>query len=126
MTHPGVEDRNDSADSACRQICGGSMPACPCGDPEAWIVDKSPAGGTATPGASTDTMGTVLALRHGATCAWCVDSSLCVRWERARGRTPDEAWASCQAPPIDAASQERSWTALLQAIADWIARYIHF
>jgi hypothetical protein len=125
LTHPGVEDASASVETECRRLCGGDIP-CACGPSEAWIVDKTAGAPPVTAGSSTDTMGVVSADRHGATCQWCVDTSLCVRWERSRGQTADQTWNYCQAPPIDAASQERSWTAYLQAVFDDIARYVRF
>jgi hypothetical protein len=66
-------------------------------------------------------MGTLLASRHGATCAWCVDTSLCVRWEKARGKSADDAWAFCQAPPLNAAGNERGY----RAFVGWLVNYLN-
>ena len=38
--------------------------------------------------------------RHGGTCAWCVETSLCVRWQRALGDDSQKAWETCQAPGL--------------------------
>jgi hypothetical protein len=120
LDHPGVEDRALSMDAACHQLCGGSLAACPCGQAEGWIVDRNPAASSSPAGTNTDTMGTVLAPRHGGTCARCVETSLCVRWQRARGQSSSDTWNYCEAPPLDAANNERITVSLMQAIAAYI------
>jgi hypothetical protein len=120
LGHPGVEDRAQSVDAVCHQLCGGSLPACPCGQTEGWIVDRNPAASSSAPGTNTDTMATALAPRLGGTCARCVETTLCVRWQRGRGQSASEAWSYCEAPPLDAADNERATVTLMQAIAAYI------
>jgi hypothetical protein len=115
-THPGVEDDEQSL-ATCEQICGQPGTPCPCGQLEGWIVDRNPAL-TRMP----DSMASIDARRHGGTCAWCVESSLCVRWQLALGDSPEQAWTRCNAPPEDAVAQERSWRRTLEAIGDWFLR----
>lgn len=96
LGHPGVPDAADGL-GRCRQLCGpGTGLDCPCVTPDvsAWIVDVSPN----APG--NDAMATVSPApnHHGSTDRVCLETSLCVRWERARGLTADEAWARCEAP----------------------------
>ena len=57
---------------------------------------------------------------HGGTCIWCVETTLCVRWQRALGDAPQKAWDTCQAPPKSATGFERAW----QAVAAWIAQIL--
>ena len=33
-----------------------------------------------------------------ATCEWCIETSLCVRWQRALGVSTADAWAHCKSP----------------------------
>lgn len=120
LGHPGVEDRAQSVDAACHQLCGGSLAACPCGQTEGWIVDLNPIASSSAMGTNADTMATILAPRHGGTCARCVETSLCVRWQRALGKTPSETWSFCEAPPLNAADNERTTVSLMQAIAAYI------
>jgi len=118
-THPGVEDRAESL-GVCRQLCGAPDDPCPCGQPEAWIVDRDPSprfGVDRDPKKRTnDSMAVVTARRHGGTCAWCVETSLCIRWQRALGDDPQEAWSYCESPPENAVDIERG----LDGIAGWI------
>lgn len=120
LGHPGVEDRAQSVDAVCHQLCGGSLAACPCGQTEGWIVDRNPNASSSPSGTNTDSMASVLAPRHGGTCARCVETSLCVRWQRARGQTASDAWSYCEAPPLNAADNERTTVSLMQAIAAYI------
>jgi hypothetical protein len=125
-SHPGVEDAARSLGS-CRQLCGPGADPCPCEQPEGWIVDVDPAvlrGGRGQE--PVDTMGSIAAGRHGGTCAWCVETSLCVRWQLALGETSAEAWAICESPPADAAARERGFFALLRGIADFVKRHVLF
>lgn len=119
QSHPGVEDKAASL-GACRELCGPTTAACPCGVSEAWIVDTNPA----TTAPQQDSMGTVLAQREGGTCALCVETSLCVRWHRARGDSAEQAWQACEAPPADAVERERGVLALLRAILEWIESWL--
>jgi hypothetical protein len=115
--HPGVEDPTRSL-ATCRQVCGGSMAACPCGVTESWIVDRDPA---TTTRVVDDLMGRAArAALHGGTCIWCVETSLCVRWQRALGENADEVWRACEAPPKEATQFER-WT---RGIATAIGRIV--
>jgi len=57
---------------------------------------------------------------HGGTCIWCVETTLCVRWQRALGDSPQKAWDTCQAPPKSATGFERAW----QALVAWIAQIL--
>jgi hypothetical protein len=104
----------------CRVLCSPNVGACPCAAPgaEFWIVDIDPL----TTAARDDAMSHVTAAleRHGGTCQWCVETSLCVRWHRARGDTADQAWQTCDAPPKGATMLE----ALAQALADFLRRLI--
>jgi hypothetical protein len=97
--HPGVEDPAHSI-GMCRELCGPNTPACPCsGEAEAWIVDNNPVSAPTNP---RDAMGSVSAAgeQHGGTCMWCVETSLCVRWQQALGDDSQKAWATCQAPGL--------------------------
>jgi hypothetical protein len=116
LIHPGIEDRDQSVETACRQVCGGDLAACPCNQGEAWIIDKSPTASSMPATSSSDAMGTLLADRHGATCAWCVESTLCVRWQLSIGQTAEQAWSFCQAPPLEANANERSWNTFAAAL----------
>lgn len=98
-SHPGVEDPDHSL-GTCRQLCGQTGSPCPCsGEAEAWIVDNNPLTAPTNP---RDAMGAVSAAgeQHGGTCMWCVETSLCVRWQRALGDFSQSAWATCQAPGL--------------------------
>lgn len=117
--HPGVEDRDRSL-GECHELCGPTTSACPCGQPEAWIVDTNPDIASAPAMTRPDSMASVTAERHGGTCAWCVETSLCVRWQRARGDTIDAAWNYCNAPTQNAAELERQSITLARAIIEWI------
>lgn len=97
--HPGVEDPARSL-GTCRELCGPTTSACPCsGEPEAWIVDNNPVSAPTNP---RDAMASVSASgeRHGGTCMWCVETSLCVRWQRALGDDSQKSWETCQAPGL--------------------------
>jgi len=96
LSHPGVPDPTAGLD-ACRQICGpGTAQACPCvgAGVQAWIVDVSPNQST------NDAMAVSLPApnHHGSTDRVCLETSLCVRWERARGETVADAWSACADP----------------------------
>lgn len=119
QSHPGVADKAASL-GACRELCGPTTQACPCGVSEAWIVDKNPA--VTTP--QQDSMGTVLAQREGGACALCVETSLCVRWHRARGDSAERTWQACEAPSADAIERERGTLALIRAILEWIESWL--
>ena len=109
--HPGVEDPARSI-GACRELCGPNTAPCPCsGEDQAWIVDNNPRTAPTNP---RDAMASVSAAgeRHGGTCAWCVETSLCVRWQRALGDDSQKAWETCQAP------------GLVQALASAVGRII--
>jgi hypothetical protein len=118
--HPGVEDPDHSL-GTCRQLCGPETSPCPCsGELAAWIVDNNPLSAPTNP---RDAMGSVSAAgeRHGGTCAWCVETSLCVRWQQALGDDSQKAWGTCQAPGL--------LQGLLAAIAqllDSILRHVVF
>jgi hypothetical protein len=119
LIHPGVEDRDRSL-GVCHELCGPSTNPCPCGQPEAWIVDTNPHVASAPAMTRPDSMASVTAERHGGTCAWCVETSLCVRWQRARGNTVEAAWNHCNAPPENAAELERQSVTLARAIFEWL------
>jgi hypothetical protein len=119
LVHPGVEDRGRSVGD-CRELCGPATSACPCGQTEAWIVDTNPHIASAPAMTRPDSMASVTAERHGGTCAWCVETSLCVRWQRALGDTVEAAWNRCDAPPENAAELERQSVTLARAIIEWI------
>ncbi len=124
--HPGVESPQ-AALGTCRRICGGAdAPACPCGQGEAWIVDHDPASQRPR---RDDLMALPEIRKLGGTCAWCVDTSLCVRWHRALGDSADAAWATCSAPPRSATGLERALAALQAWINDfveWVVRHVRF
>jgi hypothetical protein len=123
-THPGVEDAARGLDS-CRELCGPDTTPCPCGEPEAWIVDKNPDVFVLPQfPVPPDSMASITASRDGSTCGWCVETSLCVRWQRARGDTSDAAWNYCKAPPQNAAELERQSITLARAIMEWIEELI--
>jgi len=119
--HPAVEDPTRSL-GTCRQLCGGNLAPCPCGVSESWIVDLDP---HAT--ANDDTMAVVAAATslQGGTCQWCVDTSLCVRWHRARGDDATKTWSACEAPPKEATQFEKLWSALIAWINSIIAAIEH-
>ena len=119
LIHPGVEDRARGL-GECRELCGPTTSPCPCGQTEAWIVDLNPLVLSAADVRLPDSMATVTAQRHGSTCAWCVETSLCVRWQRARGDSPEAAWNRCNAPPENAAELERQSVTLARAIFEWL------
>ena len=121
--HPGVEDRERGL-GECRELCGPTTSPCPCGEPAAWIIDTNPDIASAPAMTRPDSMASVTAERHGSTCAWCVETSLCVRWQRARGDTTDAAWNYCKAPPQNAAELERRSITLAHAIMEWIIELI--
>jgi hypothetical protein len=119
LVHPGVEDRDRSL-GECRELCGPTTSPCPCGQPEAWIVNTNPQVAPSPGMTRPDSMASVTAERHGGTCAWCVETSLCVRWQRARGDTVEASWNHCNAPPENAAELERQSVTLARAIIEWI------
>ena len=100
---------------ACRQLCGPTIAACPC-EPgtEYWIVDIDPSVSTVR----TDAMANVTAALewHGGTCLWCVETTLCVRWQRSLNDSAETAWSKCSAPPKEATR----WEAALSALAEWL------
>jgi hypothetical protein len=110
--HPAVEDPARSLGN-CRQVCGPNTSDCPCTGGEFWIADRDPRVAGATP--VSDTMGVVSAAVElkGGTCQWCVETSLCVRWHRARGDDAAKTWTACEAPPKQATQFERLWNALV-------------
>lgn len=116
--HPAIENAAASL-GTCRQLCGPGNATCPC-EPSAeyWIVDIDPS----VPVVRNDAMGRMTSAleRHGGTCQWCVETTLCVRWHRARGDTPEAAWSTCSAPPKNATGFEALWRALVE----WIGRII--
>ena len=116
--HPAIENAAASL-GTCRQLCGPSIGACPC-EPgaEYWIVDIDPL----SPTVRDDAMARMSSAleRHGGTCQWCVETTLCVRWHRARGDTPQVAWTTCSAPPKEATGFEALWRALVE----WIGRIV--
>jgi hypothetical protein len=120
--HPAVEDPAKSL-GTCRQICGmsGGLAPCPCGGNEFWIVDNDPGNAAAT----ADTMGVVAAASslQGGTCQWCVETSLCVRWHRARGDDPAKAWGACEAPSKQAVALEQFQRAMIAWINSIIALF---
>lgn len=123
--HPGVEDPTRSL-GTCRQVCGPASVACPCGVSEAWIVDRHP-GATAS---RDDLMGGVTTgAMHGGTCVWCVETSLCVRWQRALGNAAEAAYQTCEAPPKESTGLERlsqQLAAAIGAIVDRLLRAVRF
>lgn len=116
--HPSVEDPARSL-AACRQLCGGSLAACPCGGSEFWIVDHNPVAQAAN---AVDTMGVVstTASQQGGTCQWCVETTLCLRWQGARGDNPADAWGVCEAP----AKQAPQLQATQLGLVAWINAFI--
>ena len=120
LVHPGIEDRARGL-GECHQLCGPTTTPCPC-EPlaEAWIVNTNPHVASAAAMTRPDSMASVTAERHGSTCAWCVETSLCVRWQRARGDTAEAAWNHCNAPPENAATLERQSVTLARAIYEWL------
>lgn len=122
--HPGVEDPARSL-GLCRELCGPNTSACPCGAPQFWVVDLNPTLAPAPVG-TQDAMALVSTAgpRHGGTCTWCVETTLCVRWHRALGDTPEKAWEACQAPPKSLTGFERAWNALLRCLAILIAKIL--
>lgn len=97
LAHPGIEDAASGLGD-CRPLCGGTQPPCACAPgAEAWYVDLDPAVPESprddvmdSPTASDAALGT--------TCAWCVETSLCVRWQRALGDSVEVAWVRCGNP----------------------------
>jgi hypothetical protein len=125
LVHPGVEDPPRTL-GTCRQICGTTGNPCPCGQGEAWIVDTNAAVTTAN---AVDTMGAIAAERQGGTCAWCVETTLCLRWHEALGNSAADAWAVCAAPPQDAVAREHGFWGFVQWLNDfvrWITQHAHF
>ncbi len=98
--HPGVENE-DLRLAACRQLCGPEIDvACPCGTIAAWITDAIAEPVSAPHDDAMAGVTTPLPL-HGGTCAWCVETSLCVRWQSAHADDfdPVEIWKACSNPP---------------------------
>lgn len=129
--YPGVEAPSRAL-GPCRQLCGGTsgLPVCPCGLAEAWIVDHDPGTSSAPQTASRDdAMAAPDVRKLGGTCAWCVDTSLCVRWHRALGDGADAAWSVCSAPPRSATGLERALDALVEcinAVVEAVLRHVRF
>jgi hypothetical protein len=119
LIHPGVEDRARGL-GECHELCGPTTGPCPCGQTEAWIVDTNPQVAPSPAMTRPDSMASITAERHGSTCAWCVETSLCVRWQRARGDNLEAAWNRCNAPPENAAELERQSVSLARAIYECI------
>jgi hypothetical protein len=121
--HPGIEDPARSL-GTCRELCGPSTQACPCGASQFWIVDLDPG---PTPPGPQDAMASITSSRelHGGTCTWCVETSLCVRWHRSLRDDAQTTWEACQAPPKSATGLERLWKALVQFIASLIGKILN-
>ncbi len=47
-----------------------------------------------------------------------------MRWQSAVGKTADETWSACDAPPIDAAAKEQGAKALAKALLEWLAQIL--
>jgi hypothetical protein len=117
--HPGVEHR-DTAMAVCTPHCGvADAPDCPCPtEPGYWRVDRQP---LAAAGDPPDLMGAIAGAQiHGGACGWCVETSLCVRWQRALGRTADRARQYCDAPPDSIEDIKEAIAALVAEILRWI------
>lgn len=98
-SHPGIEI--DASAEDCRLLCAPGASECPC-DPEqtVWTLDgRTPS----RPGeADDDIMGSrdVSSPRelHGPACALCIETELCLLWERGSGRSEEEARSHCIRP----------------------------
>jgi hypothetical protein len=126
--HPGVEDASRSIGS-CRPLCGATTQPCPCGAPEFWVADLNPGVGATPPPRLSDAMAVIAAPPPpdllGGTCAWCIETSLCVRWHRALGDPAQKSWDACQAPPKAATSFERVWAAFFRWLADLLRQIVN-
>ena len=117
--HPAIENATASL-GTCRQLCGPGVGACPCeAAAEYWTVDIDPSSSTVRDDAMARMTSALES--HGGTCQWCVETTLCVRWHRARGDTPDAAWTVCSAPPKQATLLEALWRALLEWLRQLLA-----
>lgn len=117
--HPAIESAAASL-GICRRLCEPGGAPCPCeASATYWFVDIDPS----SPSARDDAMGRMMVAleRHGGTCQWCVETALCVRWHRARGDSPEQAWTSCASPPKNATMLEALWRALLAWLRQLIA-----
>lgn len=119
LIHPGVERAQDSVSQTCELLCEPDADAGPCACEELseyWRVDRNPADANL----SGDLMQVIGDdIDHGGACARCVETSLCVRWERARGRTPVQTHAYCAAPPEDIVALQVATVGLVTRIARW-------
>lgn len=97
LAHPGVESAADGL-GECNPICGtaGTIPCSCAPSAKAWHVDLDPTFSSAIDDLMAQLPDTPSFL--GSTCAWCVETSLCVRWQRALGDSPGAAWAHCESP----------------------------
>ncbi len=122
LVHPGIENAEDTVLPACIQHCGpgSAAGACAC-EPEAsyWRLDRSPV----PAGADRDLMATVTQdVDHGGACARCIETSLCVRWERARGRTAEQTWEYCEQPPENIVELQEGTVSLVDAIVGFFRK----
>lgn len=99
--HPGIEAEASPDD--CQLLCGPEGRECPC-DPEqtVWILDRrTPSLANQT---DDDLMGTRDRARprelHGPACALCIETELCLLWERGSDRSEEEARAHCMRPGV--------------------------
>ena len=119
LIHPGVERAQESVLQACELSCGPDADDGPCAceeQREYWRVDRNPA--------DTNLSGDLMKLigsnvDHGGACARCVETSLCIRWERARGRTPAQTRDYCEAPPEDIVAIQTATVGIVTRIARW-------
>lgn len=123
LTHPGVESGEAGLLPQCRQLCGPGAPGgvCACEeDAEYWLLDSNPL----QPGENVDLMGALTApVDHGEACARCVETSLCVRWERARGRSEVEAWGYCALPPENIVELQQGILEIIRSIVSAILEF---
>ena len=116
LVHPGIEDAAEGVLPACTLLCGpgNSVADCACEpDKSYWRLDRSPADAAS----EQDLMATVTrGTDHGGACARCVETSLCVRWERARGRTAEQTWEYCEQPPENIVELQEGTVSLVDAI----------
>ncbi|MDX1502173.1 MAG: hypothetical protein R3325_07405 [Thermoanaerobaculia bacterium] len=99
--HPGVENPQPAAD--CRLLCSNAPDTdtpCPCTtDPaiEWWILDRRHPVGASL---DDDVMGLLThpVEHHGPACQRCLETTFCLDWELARGRTRAQAEAHCLDP----------------------------
>ena len=97
--HPGIED--DASPDDCRLLCGPGGQECPC-DPAqtVWILDPR------TPAQAGQPQDDLMGVRdpadprelHGPACALCIETELCLLWERGSDRSEAEARAHCIRP----------------------------